>query len=113
MEVHRVRVEYFTNEGSANHEFGIKFIKNLRFFNIYAGSLEKRNEWRNAFSRHFVQSDFHTKFKVLKVIGKGGFAKVYLVEDAEKKNQQFAVKAFSKEYILSQSTGRVLSNPLS
>lgn len=34
------------------------------------------------------------------MIGKGSFAWVYLVEDKETK-QQFAVKAFSKEYLLS------------
>jgi calcium/calmodulin-dependent protein kinase I len=110
MEILRVRIEYFQNEGVSNHEFGIKFIKNLRFFNIYASNLEKRNEWRTAFSKHFIQSDFHTKFKVLKVIGKGGFAKVYLVEENEKPLNQFAVKAFSKDFILSQSTGRVLNS---
>ena len=107
MEVPRVRVEYFHNEGSSAHEFGIKFIKNLHFFNIFASSLEQRNQARGVFSKHFIQSDFHTKFKVLKVIGKGGFAKVYLVEDNDRPTQQYAVKAFSKEYILSEPTGKV------
>ncbi len=39
------------------------------------------------------------------MIGKGSFARVYLVEDKETK-AKFAVKAFSKEYLLSQSKGK-------
>lgn len=39
------------------------------------------------------------------MIGKGSFARVYLVEDKETL-QKFAVKAFSKEYLLSQAKGK-------
>lgn len=39
------------------------------------------------------------------MIGKGSFARVYLVEDKETK-LKFAVKAFSKEYLLSQQKGK-------
>lgn len=39
------------------------------------------------------------------MIGKGSFARVYLVEDKITK-ENFAVKAFSKEYLLSQAKGK-------
>lgn len=39
------------------------------------------------------------------MIGKGSFARVYLVEEKETK-ARYAVKAFSKEYLLSQPKGR-------
>lgn len=39
------------------------------------------------------------------MIGKGSFARVYLVEDKETKIK-YAVKAFSKEYLLSQQKGK-------
>lgn len=39
------------------------------------------------------------------MIGKGSFARVYLVEDKDTKDS-FAVKAFSKEYLLSQPKGK-------
>lgn len=45
------------------------------------------------------------KFNAIKMIGKGSFARVYLVEDKETK-LKYAVKAFSKEYLLSQSKGK-------
>jgi serine/threonine-protein kinase ULK2 len=86
----------------------MKFLKNLKFFNLYSKTQEERNKWQDVLARYCIQSDFHTKFTVSKIIGKGSFAKVYLVEN-KAKNQQFAVKAFSKEYLLSQSNGRVIS----
>lgn len=39
------------------------------------------------------------------MIGKGSFARVYLVENKQTQ-EKFAVKAFSKEYLLSQSKGK-------
>lgn len=39
------------------------------------------------------------------MIGKGSFARVYLVED-NKTRKRYAVKAFSKEYLLNQSKGK-------
>lgn len=39
------------------------------------------------------------------MIGKGSFARVYLVENKETQ-QKFAVKAFSKEYLMSQAKGK-------
>ena len=40
------------------------------------------------------------------MIGKGSFAKVYLVNNKEDNNNQYAVKAFSKEFLLSQNKGK-------
>ena len=39
------------------------------------------------------------------MIGKGSFARVYLVEDKDTL-QKYAVKAFSKEYLISQTKGK-------
>jgi len=61
---------------------------------------ENLHAWSSAFSKVFIQSNFHEKFTAIKMIGKGSFARVYLVEDKESL-QKFAVKAFSKEYLLS------------
>lgn len=52
-----------------------------------------------------MQSNFHEKYEAIKMIGKGSFARVYLVED-KVSLAQFAVKAFSKEYLMNQTNGR-------
>lgn len=83
----------------------IRFVRNLRFTDLYCADENVAGEWREHFSRVFIQSDFHTKFSTIKSIGKGSFARVYLVEK-KKGGQKFAVKAFSKEYLLSQAKGR-------
>lgn len=83
----------------------IRFVRNLRFTDLYCADENVAAEWREHFSRVFIQSDFHTKFSTIKSIGKGSFARVYLVEK-KKGGQKFAVKAFSKEYLLSQAKGR-------
>ena len=40
-------------------------------------------KWSAAFSKVFIQSNFHEKFNAIKMIGKGSFARVYLVENKE------------------------------
>ena len=52
-----------------------------------------------------VQTNFHGKFKALKIIGRGSFATVYLVENKESK-QKYAVKAFHKEQVCKQPKGK-------
>jgi serine/threonine protein kinase len=47
-----------------------------------------------------VQHTFHTDFKVTKMIGKGSFAKVYMVHEIEDPSKEYAVKAFSKAKLL-------------
>lgn len=61
---------------------------------------ENLKQWEKAFSQVFILSSFHEKFTAIKMIGKGSFARVYLVENKET-GQKFAVKAFSKDYLLS------------
>lgn len=52
-----------------------------------------------------IQTDFHQCYDVLKLLGKGSFARVYITHcrlDGEK----FAVKAFSKDYVMAQEKGK-------
>jgi hypothetical protein len=56
--------------------FSIKFIKNLKFTEIFTRSKSTYLEWKDKLSRLTVQTDFHAKFHVIKMIGKGSFARV-------------------------------------
>ena len=81
-------------------------MRNLKFCDLYVNSDSEYKVWKKHLANRLVQTDFHTKFGVIKMIGKGSFAKVYLVNNKEDNNNQQAVKAFSKEFLLSQNKGK-------
>ena len=72
----------------------------MKYCDFIIKSKDSYQEWKKHLGKVFIQSNFHEKFTAIKMIGKGSFARVYLVEDKESK-EKFAVKAFSKEYLLS------------
>ena len=84
--------------------YSIKFIRNLKFTEVFFSEEESFLEWMAALRPLVIQTDFHQCYDVIKLLGKGSFARVYLAQsriDA----QERAVKAFSKEFVLSQSKG--------
>lgn len=102
-----VRNEYI-KEGHptrAQYTHGIRFIKNMKYSDLWLSDEHQFTEWKVQLSKVCVQSDFHIKFNAVKMIGKGSFARVYLVENKEDGTRS-AVKAFSKEYLLSQNKGK-------
>lgn len=105
METSWVRVEFITDENEKEKKFCIRFIRNMKYCDFWVSDEKSFKEWKRQLSKVFIQSDFHLKFNAIKMIGKGSFARVYLVEDKETK-LKYAVKAFSKEYLLSQSKGK-------
>lgn len=101
-----VRTEYLEeNIGNEKTRYCVRFIKNLKYCDFIINKNSNYQIWKQKLSQVFIQSDFHTKFDAIKMIGKGSFARVYLVQD-NKTQQKFAVKAFSKEYLQSQTKGK-------
>lgn len=102
-----VRVDYLPNFKTTAlgtyHCF--RFVRNMKYIDLFCDNDVHFSEWKEQLSRVFIQCDFHTKFNTIKMIGKGSFARVYLIEN-KKSKRQFAVKAFSKEYLLSQPKGK-------
>ena len=96
-----------TENNSMIYDFGFKFVKNNHFSEIYTNDIEIFEKWKSIFSLKCILSTFHDDFEVKKMIGKGSFAKVYM---ATKKTtgKDYAVKAFSKEFLLSQNKGPVI-----
>jgi len=82
-----------------------RFIRNMRFTDLCTEVKSLFDAAKIHFNRVFWQCDFHQKFNTLKMIGKGSFARVYMVENKETK-KKFAVKAFSKEHICGQNKGK-------
>lgn len=77
----------------------------MRYVDLWTNDEQHFITWREHLCKSFLQCDFHQKFNTIKMIGKGSFARVYLVEDKDTK-ARYAVKAFSKEYLLSQPKGK-------
>ncbi len=106
MDLDWVRVEYFDEDdqqGKQRH--CIRFVRNMKFSDFIIEDEKQFEQLQTIFATVFLQSNFHIKFNAIKMIGKGSFARVYLVED-KKTMLKFAVKAFSKEYLLSQKKGK-------
>ena len=77
----------------------------MKYCDFFIKEEDVFKQWKQNLSKVFIQSDFHQKFNAIKMIGKGSFARVYLVENKQTKIR-YAVKAFSKEYLLSQAKGK-------
>jgi len=102
-----VRVDYLTtkNGSPTDMSYCFRFIRNMRYTDLWTPDEGHFRDWKAHLNRVFLQCDFHSKFNTVKMIGKGSFARVYLVENKETK-ERLAVKAFSKEYLLSQPKGK-------
>jgi len=74
----------------------IKFIKLRSYEEIFSPDYEKIMRWFEALKRFCVLSRFREYFSSIKVLGKGNFAKVFMVEEKSNK-RQFAVKIFDKQ----------------
>jgi serine/threonine protein kinase len=102
-----VRVDYILTPASENKPpaYIIRFIRNLKYTDLYTEDKDLFEQWKKHFTKVFWQCDFHVKFNTLKMIGKGSFARVYMVENKETK-KRYAVKAFSKDFLSTQAKGK-------
>lgn len=81
MDLKFARTEFEGDDEPENGKFNfsIKFIKNLKFTEIFTDSKSTYLEWKKILARLTIQTDFHTKFDVIKMIGKGSFARVSFI----------------------------------
>ena len=101
----RVACEGDSLEENGEPIFKIKFSKNLKFAEIFTREKEVYLQWKQLLCPLTIQTNFYEKYNVIKKIGKGSFASVYMVERISD-NKRFAVKAFCKSYVNSQDRGR-------
>ena len=79
--------------------FSIKFNKPTSYEQIFHPSKTVIEEWYYYLKRYCILTGFNKKFKSIKVLGEGNFAKVYLVEKL-RTGKKYAVKVFSKKAIM-------------
>ena len=85
--------------------FGLKFIKKRAYEELFTSSEAVAQEWYEWLKRYCILTKFRLYFETIKVIGKGNFAKVFLV-DRKSDKKQFAVKVFSKNVIMGDALER-------
>jgi len=80
----------------ANPAYGFKLTKNNAAFEFYFADSKTSEYWTDALRNICVMTNFHAEYKAVKLLGQGGFARVYLSE-SKTTGKLFAVKAFLKE----------------
>ncbi len=86
MDTKWVRVQYIEEPTEGNKtQICIRFIKNMKYCDFMIKDPENLKAWQLQLPKVFIQSDFHEKFNAIKMIGKGSFARVYLVENKKTK----------------------------
>jgi len=78
---------------------GFSITKNCVKHEFFSDDEEVVQNWITALKTVCIFTSFHEEYKAIKMIGKGSFAKVYLVE-SKSTNKNFAVKAFTKESLV-------------
>lgn len=105
MQTKWVRTTFHTYQDSQNNfRFLIRFSRNQKFCDFWVLDEPSFLLWKSHLIPIFVQTDFHSNFKPLKILGTGSFAKVYLAKRIASQ-RAYAVKAFAKEDILLDSRG--------
>lgn len=64
----------------SKYTYSLMIVKNLKFTNLYLEDEEAVETWRKALSKHVALTDFHQRYSVLSMIGKGAFAKVTQIQ---------------------------------
>ena len=80
--------------------YGIKFVKKKVYEELFCESEAQAKAWFEKLKMYCVLSKFRYFFSSKKVIGKGNFAKVFLVERKANKDE-YAAKIFDKNLIMS------------
>lgn len=90
---------------NGERNFGIKFIKKRSYEELLTTNEAMANEWFEALKRWCVLTKFRLHYETIKVLGKGNFAKVFLVE-RKADARRFAVKVFAKNLVMADESER-------
>ena len=82
----------------------LKFEKNSGKNKLFTFDQNTFQNFYTSLRSKCILDSFQKEYKLIKMIGKGSFAKVYLAQNLITKDF-FAVKAFYKEQVISQSSG--------
>ena len=96
------RLEAFCEASDQEERFGFRLAQGGIFQDFYAKTPKELEEWLDALSKVAVLTDLEEDYAIIKEIGCGTYAKVYLAQDVQD-HKQYAVKSISKEAVLSSN----------
>lgn len=99
-------------EGGRGQQKGFEFRINKVALQLFFVNESDFPKWLDHLKRMCVFANFHQQYHMLKVIGRGSFARVYMAEHKVTK-AKVAVKAFDKNKVMGQNKGKVHSLPRS
>jgi len=99
-----MRIEKFSNN-EKDEKYGIRIMHNLLSCDLFARSKEQYEKWISVLSSFCILTSYSSNFVNTKVIGKGSFARVYLVK-RKFDNSDLAVKTFDKSLLLRQDKAK-------
>lgn len=73
----------------------LRLIKNKKYEELWSDDEQVLNKWYEKLARVCIYSNFRADYDILTLLGKGNFAKVYLVEDKVSR-KKFSAKIFDK-----------------
>lgn len=86
----------------------IRFIKNKKYEELYHDDEKVLETWYHYLAGICIYSNFRSDYEIHTMLGKGNFAKVYLVEE-KKTGKKFAAKIFDKSPIKNDEFEKVSS----
>ena len=103
----RVYCQVLDNPLYEKYRYSFCFVRNKKSTEIYTDDQETFDDWKDVLRLLTIQTDFHASYNVIKMIGEGSFARVYLASKIDSENQEeyVAIKAFSKERLLAKENG--------
>ena len=96
------KLEPFTEENEKEERFGFRLVQGGIYQDFYTITPEILEGWLDKLSRIVILNDLEDDFAILKEIGSGNYAKVYLAQDVHEL-KEYAVKSINKSAIWSSS----------
>ena len=98
------KVEAFTEDNQKDERFGFRLGQGSYFQDFYTETVEMLELWLEHLSKVAIMSDLEDDYAIIKEVGKGNYATVYLAQDLEN-HQEYAIKFIKKEVVFSSSRG--------
>lgn len=103
MDINYARLRISTEPGDKK----IRFIKNKKYEELFSDDEEVLQKWHQTLANVCVYSNFRSDYEIHTMLGKGNFAKVFLVEDKVTK-KRYAAKIFDKSLIKNDEFEKVI-----